>query len=59
VAVLRIEVVEIRPVQAPAGERNFLIRSGLRIVGIGRMKLMMVERAQMRTLSAGNQYIER
>jgi hypothetical protein len=44
--------------QLPTGEQNFLTRSGLRIKGIGRMKLNMWERAQMRTLFAGNQWIE-
>jgi hypothetical protein len=43
---------------APAGERNFLIHSGLRIVGIGRMKLRMVERARMRKVIAGRLVIE-
>jgi hypothetical protein len=43
---------------APAGEQNFLIGSGLRNVGIGRMKLRMAERARTRNVIAGSLAIE-
>lgn len=58
VTVLRIVVVDIRLLHTPAGERNFLIRSGLRMVGIGRMKLRMAERARMPNAIAGSPVIE-
>jgi hypothetical protein len=44
--------------QLRMGEQNFLTRSGLRIVGNGRMKLRMVERAQMRNVIAGSLEME-
>jgi hypothetical protein len=41
------------------GEQNFLVRSGLSIVGIGRMKLNAVARARMRNIFTGKGLIER
>jgi hypothetical protein len=41
-----------------AGEQNFLDRSGLRFMGIGRMKLTMVKGARKRNAFAGDSLIK-
>jgi hypothetical protein len=40
------------------GEPNFLVRSGLRIMGIGRRKLNMLKDARMENFIVGNLLIE-